>query len=147
EPPPAGLPERGAARGPAVAAAAGLRDADRSGGGRARRLTAGLVTVEHSLPGPVALLADDGAGTGSRRPIVRLMRIATHRLPGMILTDHEFAVPLDHARPDDSRITVFAREVVAPSRERDSLPWLVFFQGGPGGESPRPAERGVWLGR
>ncbi len=65
----------------------------------------------------------------------------------MVVTDHEFAVPLDHSSPDGARITVFAREVVAPSRERDRLPWLVFFQGGPGGESPRPADRGMWLGR
>jgi len=65
----------------------------------------------------------------------------------MVVTDHEFAVPLDHSRPDGERITVFAREVVAPSRERDQLPWLVFFQGGPGGASPRPADRGLWLGR
>jgi pimeloyl-ACP methyl ester carboxylesterase len=75
------------------------------------------------------------------------MRIATHRLPGLVLADHEFAVPLDHSRPDGARITVFAREAVAPSREHDDLPWLVFFQGGPGGESPRPADRGLWLGR
>jgi pimeloyl-ACP methyl ester carboxylesterase len=76
------------------------------------------------------------------------VRRATHRLPGLVLTDHEFVVPLDHARPDGDRITVFAREVVAPSRERDDLPWLVFFQGGPGGEAPRPTSaRETWLPR
>jgi pimeloyl-ACP methyl ester carboxylesterase len=76
------------------------------------------------------------------------VRLATHRLPGLVLSDHEFAVPLDHERPDGERIAVFAREVVAPSRERDELPWLVFFQGGPGGEANRPASaRDVWLPR
>ena len=58
---------------------------------------------------------------------------ATH---GLVLTEHEFEVPLDHARPDGERITVFAREVADP----DGLdrPYLVFFQGGPGFEAPRP---------
>jgi pimeloyl-ACP methyl ester carboxylesterase len=69
-------------------------------------------------------------------------------VPGLVLTDHEFAVPLDHARPDGDRITVFAREVAASARERDDLPWLVFFQGGPGGEAPRPTSaREMWLPR
>ena len=55
---------------------------------------------------------------------------------GLLLTEHEFAVPLDHARPDGESITVFAREVADPDR-RDR-PLLVYLQGGPGGESPRP---------
>ena len=33
---------------------------------------------------------------------------------------------------------MFAREAVARRRERDELPWLVFFQGGPGFEAARP---------
>jgi pimeloyl-ACP methyl ester carboxylesterase len=45
-------------------------------------------------------------------------------------------VPLDHARPDGERITVFAREVADPDgRDR---PFLLYLQGGPGFESPRP---------
>jgi pimeloyl-ACP methyl ester carboxylesterase len=76
------------------------------------------------------------------------VRLATHRPPGLVLTDHEFAVPLDHERPDGARITVYAREVVATARERDELPWLVFFQGGPGGEASRPTSaRDFWLPR
>ena len=71
----------------------------------------------------------------------------TSRVPGLVLTDHEFAVPLDRARPDGPQITVYAREVVAPRKEHDDLPWLVFLQGGPGGKSPRPTEPGDWLGR
>jgi pimeloyl-ACP methyl ester carboxylesterase len=63
------------------------------------------------------------------------------RIPGFVLTDHVVEVPLDHSSPDDGRtIEVFAREVVAPGRERDDLPWLLFLQGGPGGKSPRPGE-------
>jgi pimeloyl-ACP methyl ester carboxylesterase len=76
------------------------------------------------------------------------MRGPTHRLPGLVLTDHEFSVPLDHADPEGERLRVFAREAVAPSQERDDLPWLVYFQGGPGHESPRPPGRGkAWLSR
>jgi pimeloyl-ACP methyl ester carboxylesterase len=55
---------------------------------------------------------------------------------GLLLTEHEFSVALDHARPDGERITVFAREVADPDgRDR---PLLVFLQGGPGSEAPRP---------
>jgi len=78
---------------------------------------------------------------------VNLMRTVTHRIPGLILTDHQFAVPLDYARPDGEQITVFAREVIAPGKEDAELPWLVFFQGGPGGEAPRPEDRSGWLKR
>jgi pimeloyl-ACP methyl ester carboxylesterase len=67
---------------------------------------------------------------------------------GLHLTEHEFAVPLDHARPDGERITVFAREVADPDgRER---PFLVYLQGGPGHESPRPTRHPsapAWLDR
>jgi pimeloyl-ACP methyl ester carboxylesterase len=75
------------------------------------------------------------------------MRRATHRLPGLLLTEHEFRVPLDHAAPAGEQITVFAREVVAPRKRDQDLPWLVFLQGGPGGLTPRPTGRSGWLGR
>jgi pimeloyl-ACP methyl ester carboxylesterase len=72
----------------------------------------------------------------------------THTTPGLVLTDHELPVPLDHARPDGEQITVFAREVADPDgRDR---PFLVFFQGGPGFEAPRPTRRPAspgWLDR
>jgi pimeloyl-ACP methyl ester carboxylesterase len=71
----------------------------------------------------------------------------TYRIPGLVLVEHELSVPLDHARPDGERITVFAREVADPDgRDR---PFLVFFQGGPGHEAPRPTTTGAssFLGR
>jgi pimeloyl-ACP methyl ester carboxylesterase len=59
--------------------------------------------------------------------------------PGLVLTEHEVSVPLDHDRPDGERITVFAREVADPDgRDR---PFMVFLQGGPGSEAPRPTRR------
>ena len=58
------------------------------------------------------------------------------RIPGLVVTEHEFSVPLDHSREDGEHINVFARELADPDgRER---PFLVFFQGGPGFEAPRP---------
>ncbi len=72
----------------------------------------------------------------------------TVRVPGLVLTEHEFEVPLDHDRPDGEQITVFAREVADPTgRDR---PFLVYLEGGPGQEAPRPT-RGptdpAWLDR
>lgn len=59
-----------------------------------------------------------------------------YRVGGVDLIEHEFSVPLDHSRPHSELITVFAREVAAfDGRDR---PYLVFFQGGPGSEAPRP---------
>ncbi|SDQ35159.1 alpha/beta fold hydrolase [Quadrisphaera sp. DSM 44207] len=60
----------------------------------------------------------------------------TVRTPGLVLVEHEVPVPLDHDRPDGPSIPVFAREVADP----DGLdrPFLLFLQGGPGNEAPRP---------
>jgi pimeloyl-ACP methyl ester carboxylesterase len=67
---------------------------------------------------------------------------------GLVLTEHELSVPLDHSLPDGERITVFAREVADPDgRDR---PLLVFLQGGPGSEAPRPTRHPSspgWLDR
>jgi len=78
------------------------------------------------------------------------MKTVTHRIPGLVLTDHVFTVPLDHARSGKRggrTIEVFAREIVAPAKEKQNLPWLVFFQGGPGFGSPRPGESSGWIKR
>ncbi len=70
------------------------------------------------------------------------------RTAGLVLTEHEFEVPLDHAKPDGDQITVFVREVADP----DGLgkPFLVYLQGGPGFEAPRPTRHPSspgWLDR
>jgi pimeloyl-ACP methyl ester carboxylesterase len=67
---------------------------------------------------------------------------------GLVLVEHEFEVPLDHDRPDDERITVFAREVADPDHR--SRPFLVYLQGGPGFEASRPTRHPSapgWLDR
>ncbi len=70
------------------------------------------------------------------------------RIPGLLVREHDLAVPLDHGRPAGETIAVFAREVADP----DGLdrPFLVFFQGGPGSEAPRPTRNPTspgWLDR
>lgn len=69
-------------------------------------------------------------------------------LPGLAVVEHTFDLPLDHADPDGPRISVFVREVADPAgRER---PLLVYFEGGPGSEAPRPSPRPgnpPWLAR
>ncbi|AXB47919.1 alpha/beta fold hydrolase [Amycolatopsis albispora] len=72
----------------------------------------------------------------------------TVQIPGLVLTEHEFQVPLDHGNPGGEQLTVFAREVADPAgRDR---PFLVFLQGGPGQEAPRPTGSPTgpgWLSR
>jgi pimeloyl-ACP methyl ester carboxylesterase len=60
----------------------------------------------------------------------------TYTTHGLVLTEHEFSLPLDHDRPGGESITVFAREVADPGGT--DRPFLVFLQGGPGFEAPRP---------
>jgi pimeloyl-ACP methyl ester carboxylesterase len=59
------------------------------------------------------------------------------QIPGLILTEREHSVPLDHAQPDGPRLSVFSREV--SSSDGQERPLLVFLQGGPGSEAPRPS--------
>lgn len=80
------------------------------------------------------------------------MAIDTWTLPGLTLTDLTVRVPLHHPSlggPDGGpQINVFAR--VVTRRGGEKLPYLVFLQGGPGSEAPRPAAGGTdpaWLGR
>ena len=66
----------------------------------------------------------------------------------LVLVEHELRVPLDHATPAGPQLSVFAREVADPDgRDR---PYLVFLQGGPGNEAPRPTRdpsNPPWLDR
>jgi pimeloyl-ACP methyl ester carboxylesterase len=68
--------------------------------------------------------------------------------PGLRLVEHEFAVPLDHRRPDGEHITIFMREVAAS--DGPDRPPLLYLQGGPGREAPRPVRNPSapsWLDR
>jgi pimeloyl-ACP methyl ester carboxylesterase len=70
-----------------------------------------------------------------------------HRIQGLVLAEHEFAVPLDHARPDGEAISVFVREARAAGKEDADLPWLLFLQGGPGSPAARPTGLQPWIQR
>ena len=69
-----------------------------------------------------------------------------NRLPGFVTRDHVVQAPLDHGDPAGRLIEVFAREVVAPDKVTEDLPWLLYLQGGPGGKAPRPVDTSGWLG-
>jgi len=71
----------------------------------------------------------------------------TYHFHGLTTHPHFFTVPLEHAKPNGETIRVFGREVVATARENDTLPWLVFLQGGPGFGAPRPEDNSGWLKR
>lgn len=75
------------------------------------------------------------------------MSPATFVRPGFACTDHFLEVPLDHSAPHGRTIEVYAREVVAPGKKDDDLPWLLFLQGGPGHKAARPGEGAAWLER
>lgn len=68
----------------------------------------------------------------------------TYRTSGVDITEHAIDVPLDHANPNGPTITVFAREIAAEGGS--DRPYLVFFQGGPGSEAPRPVAGGPVFG-
>ncbi|WP_338682572.1 alpha/beta fold hydrolase [Streptomyces acidiscabies] len=70
-----------------------------------------------------------------------------YRQPGVVLTDHRFTVPLDHADPSGETISLYAREVVASEKAGQELPWLLYLQGGPGFGADRSVGRPGWLAR
>ncbi|MBV7296291.1 alpha/beta fold hydrolase [Enterovibrio paralichthyis] len=66
---------------------------------------------------------------------------------GVSYRQHHFKLPLDYRQPQGKSLTVFAREVVDIDKDNTELPWLVYFQGGPGFPSPRPDSGLGWLKR
>ncbi|OVA16947.1 Alpha/beta hydrolase fold-1 [Macleaya cordata] len=68
-------------------------------------------------------------------------------VPELRLRDHHFTVPLDYSFHNKTSpvISIFAREVVAVGKEDQQLPYLLYLQGGPGFESPRPTEASGWI--
>ncbi|MEZ9658700.1 alpha/beta fold hydrolase [Vibrio sp. 10N.261.52.F3] len=60
---------------------------------------------------------------------------------------HSFELPLDYQAKDGQQIQVFARELVDLAKDEQELPWLIYFQGGPGFPSPRVSGQSGWLKR
>ena len=75
------------------------------------------------------------------------MSPVTFQIPGLTAANHSFDLPLSYDVPEGEIIKVFAREVVATERKDQDLPYLVFFQGGPGSGAPRPEAHSGWLKR
>ena len=68
-----------------------------------------------------------------------------YAMTGFTVREHRVEVPVDWSAPDRfGSIEVFARELVDPEKASDDLPLLLFLQGGPGGQGPRPLGGG-WV--
>ena len=60
-----------------------------------------------------------------------------------VIINHYFDLPLDYSNSKSEKIQVFAREI---SRNKNNeLPYLLYLQGGPGYESPRPITNLEWI--
>ena len=54
---------------------------------------------------------------------------------------------MDYENEDGKEISIFAREIERKETVNKNLSYLVFFQGGPGYESPRPITDSGWIKR
>ena len=68
---------------------------------------------------------------------------------GLFVTEHQFQAPLDYASPHGPMIDIFARAVVSADKASANQPWLLYLEGGPGFEGPRPygGSAPAWLDR
>ena len=64
----------------------------------------------------------------------------------LLARDITLEVPLDWKNPDGTKISLYARELIGAENFGRDLPLLLYLQGGPGGKSPRPLDRGGWIG-
>lgn len=64
----------------------------------------------------------------------------TFHVPGLHLQDVRLEVPLDYADPSGPQLQIYARVLTAKGGQ--DRPYLVYLQGGPGAEAPRPAAHG-----
>ncbi|GAA1605704.1 MULTISPECIES: alpha/beta fold hydrolase [Kribbella] len=72
--------------------------------------------------------------------------MTSYTIPRMHVREHTVDVPLDWEAPGES-ISLFARELVDPTRKDEELPVLLYLQGGPGGKGPRPVSASGWIGQ
>lgn len=64
---------------------------------------------------------------------------------GLRCSDHYFTLPLDHNQPQGRKISVYAREVASKAGHEQQLPFIVYFQGGPGFGAMRPTGLDGWI--
>ncbi|KAI7855422.1 Alpha/Beta hydrolase protein [Circinella umbellata] len=72
--------------------------------------------------------------------------VESYFIPGAKVFERFFDVPLDYNDSGSQNITVFVRHLVPPGKEKDvdTLPFLLYLQGGPGFEVPLPSTSG-WI--
>lgn len=76
------------------------------------------------------------------------MKVSVVKQPGFYVVDHKFEAPLSYLEDRKEKIDLFARELVSTDNAgRETMPYLVFFQGGPGNPSPRPVGYMGWMKR
>jgi len=68
-----------------------------------------------------------------------------YTINGLHCRDHVFQVPLDYQRPDGQQLSIFVREVASKAAHAQQLPYLVYFQGGPGFGAGRPSGLDGWI--
>ncbi|MEM1231949.1 MAG: alpha/beta fold hydrolase, partial [Pseudomonadota bacterium] len=66
-------------------------------------------------------------------------------LHGVSIYEHRLPVPLKHSEPAGETLTLYARELRADRAGSANDPCLVYLQGGPGYEAPRPLAISGWL--
>jgi hypothetical protein len=54
---------------------------------------------------------------------------STFKVPGLLVTNHHFRVPLDYAGHVDGEIDLFVRELASPTVGRRSTSYLLYLQG------------------
>lgn len=71
------------------------------------------------------------------------MILSSYQYDSMFIVEHEFQTPLNYNDPSQANISVFVREI--RGTKDSNKPYLIFFQGGPGFESPRPITNSGWI--
>ena len=67
-----------------------------------------------------------------------MLKKTQYSYSGMKIIEHNFNVPIDYFKSNSKTINIFAREISDNQNNYKDLPFLLFLQGGPGYESPRP---------
>ena len=73
------------------------------------------------------------------------MKLNQSEYENLIITDYNFRAPLDYGSQNGENISIFVRRVSRKENSKKSMPCLIFFQGGPGYESPRPLSDSGWI--
>ena len=73
--------------------------------------------------------------------------IISQILNDIVVQKHTFSVPLNYQHSTSKHISIFAREIVSVENQHLTLPYLVFFQGGPGFGATRPITHSGWIKR